>query len=239
MLALCVIIPVLTEILCIKWEHEAQISEIRSRDSLEMTLESLYRLPGHVKLSVNRVQTALCVWKQVSSFLQCSHILPPTELYYSSWGLSSPHSHRVKLNPVWELRGARLNLSHVQSTALPTLYCQFHTKLPDILLDIPAIKCMATQDKWTRKIRRIDIYYVVEIKSASYVDMMDGLSAGFCPGFYKTSDYRLWKLNFLILTLLVKIQLKMVSMTRKNKLAVPFKLLNVQLLCSTTSFRYG
>ena len=51
MLALCVIIPVLTEILCIKWEHEAQISEIRSRDSLEMTLESLYRLPGHVKLS--------------------------------------------------------------------------------------------------------------------------------------------------------------------------------------------
>ena len=70
--------------------------------------------------------------------------------------------------------------------------------------------------KWTGKIRRIDIYDVVEIKSASYVDMMDGLSAGFCPGFYKTSDYRLWKLNFLILTLLVKIQLKMVNMTRNK-----------------------
>ena len=185
-------------------------------------------------LSQYRVQTALYVWKQVLSLL-----FPPVFAHFAAhWIILliiRPHlTHRVKLNPVWELRGARLNLSHVQSTALPTLYCQFHTKHPDILLDIPAIKCMATQDKWTRKIRRIDIYYVVEIKSASYVDMMDGLSAGFCPGFYKTSDYRLWKLNFLILTLLVKIQLKMVSMTRKSKLSAPFKLFNVQFLCSTT-----
>lgn len=185
----------------------------------------------------NRVQSVFVFENKSPLFSSVPTFCRP--LNYITHHEASPHSHRVKLNPVWELRGARLNLSHVQSTALPTLYCQFHTKLPDILLDIPAIKCMATQDKWTRKIRRIDIYYVVEIKSASYVDMMDGLSAGFCPGFYKTSDYRLWKLNFLILTLLVKIQLKMVSMTRKNKLAVPFKLLNVQLLCSTTSFRYG
>ena len=30
---------------------------------------------------------------------------------------------------------------------------------------------------------RIDIYDDVEIKSVSYVDMMDGLPAGFCPWF--------------------------------------------------------
>ena len=178
---------------------------------------------------------SLCLKTSIESPLSSSVRAFCRPLNHITHHKASPHSPcEVKSGLRTERRGARLNLSHVQSTALPTLYCQFHTKHPDILLDIPAIKCMATQDKWTRKIRRIDIYYVVEIKSASYVDMMDGLSAGFCPGFYKTSDYRLWKLNFLILTLLVKIQLKMVSMTRKDKLAAPFKLFNVQLLCSTT-----
>ena len=78
---------------------------------------------------------------------KCSLVFPHCAAFWIILDIMrrARHHNHIKLNPVWELRRARLNLSHVQSTALPTLYCQFHTEYPDITLDFLDNINVATQ----------------------------------------------------------------------------------------------